>query len=366
MPRTVHLKIRLEQGQTIEALTAAGWERTSPPGMDSLDVEVARTFETDDAAVVRDLAIVEAGPFDVREARLKSPDRIFYRKDQTGGAKIGAPETLMDGFVNILSEVLSAGNNDHEAGPKTAVQPPAAGRDTPEPKPPAAPAPAPPAPHEVLAGVPKIPAEAWTAIKKADAEVAAKTLIEKAVVFETDRKGRAAWLPTRENALLAHLTNDDERADIARRLLEEAGGITAEHAAARRARNLMLLAAVDVSKSINQQLQRWTDLSKQVVPMLAVMSLISVVLIVSCLDLVRAGRMNGTELALLAFVFTLAAVSPATLLLIGRPLKGLDQWSPAGTKPDEAPPKGEDAAHKADTGGKPPASKSSVAPKAGS
>jgi hypothetical protein len=56
-------------------------------------------------------------------------------------------------------------------------------------------------------------------------------------------------------------------------------------------------------------------------------------------------------MALLAFVFTVAAVSPATLLLIGRPLKGLDQRSPAGTMPDEAPPKGEDAAHKADTGG---------------
>jgi hypothetical protein len=33
-------------------------------------------------------------------------------------------------------------------------------------------------------------------------------------------------------------------------------------------------------------------------------------------------------MAVLVFVFALMAISPATLLLIGRPLKGLDEWSP--------------------------------------
>ena len=50
------------------------------------------------------------------------------------------------------------------------------------------------------------------------------------------------------------------------------------------------------------------------------------------------GRINGWEMAVLAFVFALMAVSPATLLLIGRPLKGLDEWSPSKyeKKTDEA------------------------------
>jgi hypothetical protein len=209
-----------------------------------------------------------------------------------------------------------------------------------------------------MTGVPTIPDSVWTSLDKPDAAAAAKTLIEKATTFETDRTARSAWTPTRENALMAHV-DPTQRAELAKRLLEESGGITEGHATARAERNLMLKAAVDVTTSINDQLKRWTELSKLVVPLLAAMSLAGILLIVVCLDLLRAGRLNGTEMALLAFVFTLAAVSPATLLLIGRPLKGLDQWSPTGGKAEEAAPK-------ADTGGKPPAGKSTEAPKAGS
>lgn len=51
-------------------------------------------------------------------------------------------------------------------------------------------------------------------------------------------------------------------------------------------------------------------------------------LVLDALDLVRQGRLNGNEMAVLAFDFSLDAFYQP-LCCIGRPLEGLDKWSPA-------------------------------------
>lgn len=51
---------------------------------------------------------------------------------------------------------------------------------------------------------------------------------------------------------------------------------------------------------------------------------------------VADGKLHGYELIIMIFVLALVAVSPAVLLLLQRPLKGLDQWSPPSMKsPDD-------------------------------
>jgi hypothetical protein len=349
MDRKIRLRITLDHEHTAEYLSAHDWDPVVPPDANATDVDVERTFANDDD-FVQGMAMIRQGSFLVLEAAQEDPDYTFYRLDVSGG-KLGAEETLLGAVVRLVSETRSGGGGVPNEQPETTAP-------TVKPKPPEAPAPPAAISQEVMTGVPTIPDAVWTSLDKPDAAAAAKTLVEKATTFETDRTARAAWTPTRENALMAHV-DPPLRADVAKRLLEESGGITEGHVTARAERNLMLKAAVDVTTSINDQLKRWTELSQLVVPLLAAMSLAGFLLILVCLDLLRAGRVNGTEMALLAFVFTLAAVSPATLLLIGRPLKGLDQWSPTGAKAEEAAPK-------ADAGGKPPAGRSTEAPKAGS
>lgn len=349
MDRKIRLKVKLDEEHTAEYLSANDWVPAAPPDANATDVDVERTFANDDD-FLQAMAMIRKGAFLVLEATQQDLEYTFYRLDAPGG-KLGAEETLLGAVVRLVSETQPGGGGVPNEHPEPTAP-------TVKPKPPEAPAPPAAIPQEVMTGVPTIPDWVWTSLDKPDAAAAAKTLIEKATTFETDRTARAAWTPTRENALMAHV-DPTQRAELAKRLLEESGGITEGHVTARAERNLMLKAAVDVTTSINDQLKRWTELSKLVVPLLAAMSLAGILLILVCLDLLRAERLNGTEMALLAFVFTLAAVSPATLLLIGRPLKGLDQWSPTGAKAEEAAPK-------ADTGGKPPAGKSTEAAKAGS
>jgi hypothetical protein len=87
--------------------------------------------------------------------------------------------------------------------------------------------------------------------------------------------------------------------------------------------------AVDTAGEMNRHLMKWRELSGSVWPMLQVSSIIAAVFVLVSFALVFAGRISGWELAVLAFIFALMAVSPVTLLLIGRPLKGLDEWSPS-------------------------------------
>ncbi len=61
-------------------------------------------------------------------------------------------------------------------------------------------------------------------------------------------------------------------------------------------------------------------------------------------NLVRDAKLGGAGLALVIFVLALFAISPAVLLLLERPLKGLDSYSPTGPAPAADPTPATEAA----------------------
>lgn len=192
-----------------------------------------------------------------------------------------------------------------------------------------------------LSAVPAVPESVWKYLSPADKQALAKVFVEQALEFATDRQKNAAWsYDGEETALFAHLETQ-QRQDIALRLLQRRGGLSTENVRSEQIGNdfqnervMLMKQAVAAAQETTRHLVEWRKLSHRVVPFLVATTMFGSLLVLVALDLVRQGRLNGLEMALLAFVFSLMAISPATLLLIGRPLEGLDKWRP-GTKESE-------------------------------
>lgn len=169
--------------------------------------------------------------------------------------------------------------------------------------------------------LPAFPEAMWKKMNAEDGSKAAVSFMNTWLTFVTDRRGQAAWASSRETKLLAHLENDQQRSAAAQELLK--------HDQLEAGQRLLLMAeAVMMSRAIRSQFSGWTKLASIVPWILGVSILLSSIFVFAGLFLVWQGRLNGLEMALLAFVFALIAISPATLLLIGRPLEGLDKWTP--------------------------------------
>lgn len=179
---------------------------------------------------------------------------------------------------------------------------------------------------------PAIPEYIWKTLKPQIREDLAKDMVD----YVINRPDSAAYGDRFDDAaLFAHLAEGD-RPTLAKQILELKHGMTTEQLWAERLVNLfqyerinLMQQAVATARETNLHLERWRDLSKDVSKTLEVSSKIAVVFVLLLFGLVFIGRISGWEMAVLVFVFALMAVSPSTLLLIGRPLKGLDEWSPS-------------------------------------
>lgn len=171
---------------------------------------------------------------------------------------------------------------------------------------------------------PAVPEYLWKSLKPETQEEFAKKLVE----YAASHRDRSAYGGSFDDAaLFAHLA-ESERPDLAKRILEQKHGISTAQANFEEQRLGLMVQAVASAAEVNEHLKRWTTLSKVVVPFLIISSVVAAIFVYLLFGLVSADHINGWEMAVLAFVFALMAVSPATLLLIGRPLKGLDEWSP--------------------------------------
>lgn len=93
---------------------------------------------------------------------------------------------------------------------------------------------------------------------------------------------------------------------------------------------------VELFGEVINQRKQWTGLAK-FAPVLLVLSLVaSVAGSVAAFILTGDGHLNGYQLPLILFVLALVAISPSALLLLERPLKGLDSWSPGGKVEEDA------------------------------
>lgn len=177
-----------------------------------------------------------------------------------------------------------------------------------------------------------LPPSVWDALQGEDKSAAARLMVESWVAYFTARRNESAWNGPREAFLLAHLKGADKNDSVEKLFQTELS--EAKHRAA------LVEQRVAMAKAVKEQFEAWTKLGLGVPTFLGWTVGVSLTLTACALVLVWFGKLNGPEVALLAFVFALLAVSPATLLLLGRPLKGIDNWDPnallKGDKPDAA------------------------------
>ncbi len=179
---------------------------------------------------------------------------------------------------------------------------------------------------------PTIPEYVWKSLQPDKQEELAEKLVE----YVVNRSATAAYGSSFDDAaLFAHL-DEVARPGLAKRILEQKHGMTSEQVRReglvngfQEQRVNLMKEAVASATEVNKHLERWRALSDHVKPFLKTSSIVACVFVAALFVLLFIGRINGWEMAVLAFVFALMAVSPATLLLIGRPLKGLDEWSPS-------------------------------------
>lgn len=154
------------------------------------------------------------------------------------------------------------------------------------------------------------------------------------------------WAESRENGLLG-LMADKERAPAAAVLL----GVTSDDIKHRRAvegellqhqsaihatRQLFELARVDVAQSFAamaketvDHMKRWRDLSKVALILLIVALAFSAAMVALVISNLGKDDIDPWAGVALIFVLALFAISPAVLLLLQRPLAGLDAFSPS-------------------------------------
>lgn len=327
----------------------AGWEPQVADGPGS--VVVVNNFETaeDLVSAVGDL---ELQRFQLLEVSMDDDvSQVYNLVGESGFGDLGglgersAPSPAHPQPVAAPTPSPAGGGENEADKEKDEVEEPA-------PAPPAAPAPEKAGPVVTgkasdlgLIGVPSVPEMVWDSLAPADKKILAKELVVKATEFSTNRQLGASWgHATRETALLAHLEPEERRA-IAVRLLEQQGGLSEQQMRSETLANdfqlqrvILMRQAVAAAAESNQHLRAWRELSKKVVPFLVATTVFGVMLVLVALDLVRQGKLDGLETALLVFIFAIMAVSPATLLLIGRPLEGLDKWRPGSTEKETGKP----------------------------
>lgn len=154
--------------------------------------------------------------------------------------------------------------------------------------------------------VPDFSNTVWESMDAGTRSQAASSVVRSWLKYFTSRKAQAMWNGSRVSALMAQLNRNDRAAAASR----------------------MLDSEVSMAKAIEVQFAAWTKLAKKVPWLLLLTTLIGALLVTACLYLVDRGKLDGWQLVFLIFVLALTAISPATLLLVGRPLAGLDKWTP--------------------------------------
>ena len=89
----------------------------------------------------------------------------------------------------------------------------------------------------------------------------------------------------------------------------------------------------DVRKAIIRQLDAWVRLAKFAASLSALLAVFSIAVIVALLAVMADDDVFATsrlwEFALVLFALAVFVASPLTIFVVGRPLKGVDEWSPA-------------------------------------
>jgi hypothetical protein len=156
---------------------------------------------------------------------------------------------------------------------------------------------------------------------------------------ELARSGSAAWGAASDWVLLNTVDKGrDAQGRLASAMLESRYGLLTQQGqtAMEQARVDIAEAGVATAESLQKSIDQWTALAKAAPWFMGAALVISVAILGGAFLLVQSGQLNGYEFPLAIFVCALFVVSPATLLLLGRPLRGIDNASLSGKSSDDA------------------------------
>ncbi|HZM54570.1 MAG TPA: hypothetical protein VFC03_06040 [Acidimicrobiales bacterium] len=153
------------------------------------------------------------------------------------------------------------------------------------------------------------------------------------------------WSISPDLELLNEIEDSAARRRIAEEILRKRNGLLtyqyvleSAKASQENKRTELLGQSVEAATEIVLHARRWRALSNNALPILIGGLVASVVMIVFGFILTFDKYIDGYQLALMIFVAALFGVSPAVLLLLERPLKGIDSWTPSGKAEEEETP----------------------------
>jgi hypothetical protein len=147
-----------------------------------------------------------------------------------------------------------------------------------------------------------------------------------------------AWRAASDWVLLNTVNTTDSagQARIATAMLEARHGLMTEQGQKDMTSIRAKLAQVGIESagSVRSGIDQWRKLAKVAPWFMGAALVISVAILVGAFLLVKWGHLNGYQFAVVIFVCALFVVSPATLLLLERPLRGIDAASFGGKQLD--------------------------------
>ncbi|KRE27273.1 hypothetical protein ASG82_12620 [Mycobacterium sp. Soil538] len=168
--------------------------------------------------------------------------------------------------------------------------------------------------------------------------------------LERNRSRSAAWQAAPDWVLLDTVSRGrdlDAHAELAAAMLQSKYGLLTETNRIEMEGTRVKIATkgLETAESLKQSIEQWTTLAKAAPWFMGAALLISVAILIGAFLLVKWDHLNGYQFSLAIFVCAVFVVSPATLLLLGRPLRGIDNASLTGKSPDDTNGKsGNDAA----------------------
>lgn len=205
---------------------------------------------------------------------------------------------------------------------------------------------APPADIEALENIHE---KLFAGLSKAQKQTIASEYFRRVIRDEASEGEAAFWEKAPELYLLNELeAADADRQSIVRRMLLLKAGLKSTQIALDRAdletaqkRNLILDVGVNIAKEALEGMVQWRALAKPAKNILVATTIFSGLMIIWLFVEADLAAMNG-YVALTMFVLAVFAVSPSVILLLQRPLKGIDEFMPGGKLDVPAADDGED------------------------
>ena len=145
---------------------------------------------------------------------------------------------------------------------------------------------------------------------------------------QTDHELRAqpAMWPAVSDLVLFTYIDAAERGRIAASVLRARYGIQSEEARKQLESTRAEIAAVRVetAKALKQTIDQWRSLARIAPLFMAFTLLISIAILLGSFLLTKWGNLDGYQFSIVIFMSAVFVLSPATLLLLERPLRGVD------------------------------------------